>query len=94
LDEVSEVSAEEVGERGIRGAKQVQWVIKGKEGAADAPVLNNEVPAEIWEDKEGGGVLVRMRDGTWLRVGKIKLEGWTLKPAWRVLRDYLARTAK
>jgi methionyl-tRNA formyltransferase len=97
VDEVSAVEAEEVGERtvslpgGGKGA-EVRWVIKGKEGD-ERPVLD-EVPAEIRADKEGEGVLVKMRDGTWLRIGKIKLEGWKLKPAWRVMRDHLATAAK
>lgn len=39
------------------------------------------------EPVEGGRVVVQMRDGSWLRVGRIKVEGSTSKPARSVLES-------
>lgn len=39
------------------------------------------------EPGEGGRVVVQMRDGSWLRVGRIKVEGSTSKPAKGVLES-------
>ncbi|KAK4121354.1 hypothetical protein N657DRAFT_673667 [Parathielavia appendiculata] len=85
LDELSEVSAEEIGgEPTIRPGETpdvggVQYVMHGEVG---------EIAGRLWwhwAGAEGGKVLVRMRDGTWLSIGKIKLEGSVFKPAWSVL---------
>jgi methionyl-tRNA formyltransferase len=43
-------------------------------------------------DEDRLAVLVEMRDGSWLRVGRIKVEGEGDKPASRVLRRFRRRT--
>ncbi|KAL2171936.1 hypothetical protein VTG60DRAFT_995 [Thermothelomyces hinnuleus] len=43
------------------------------------------VTLPYWVDADGEGVLVRMANGSWLRIGRIKVEGSTSKPARLVL---------
>jgi methionyl-tRNA formyltransferase len=38
-------------------------------------------------DKDAGAVVVKMPDRSWLRIGRIKVEGMTSKPARRVLES-------
>lgn len=51
-----------------------------------APRMDSKsVKLRYWMDMDGKGVIVRMAQGSWLRVGKIKVEGSTFKPAGLVL---------
>ncbi|KAL2178091.1 uncharacterized protein P884DRAFT_284665 [Thermothelomyces heterothallicus CBS 202.75] len=43
------------------------------------------VTLPYWVDADGEGVVVRMSNGSWLRIGRIKVEGSTSKPARLVL---------
>ena len=42
------------------------------------------------KDPDAGAVAVHMPDGSWLRIGRIKVEGSTAKPAARVVKSLLS----
>ena len=49
------------------------------------------VTTRYWVDSDGEAVLVKMVVGSWLRIGKIKVEGSTFKPARAVLEGWGTR---
>lgn len=63
----------------------VTWVLHESTKGKDAEGQRKEIKAEYRVD--GHGVVVRMHDGSWLRIGKIKVEGSTSKPARQVLES-------
>jgi methionyl-tRNA formyltransferase len=90
LEDVEEVAvAGRSGEgEGEGGARYVTWLQKSDgSGSAEVATLRYVV------DGSGNGeaVLMRMVDGSWLRVGRIKVEGCTSKPARSVLESMRPR---
>ncbi|KAL2157679.1 hypothetical protein VTH06DRAFT_5162 [Thermothelomyces fergusii] len=57
---------------------------QAKDGGTVMGTESKRVALPYWVDADGeGGVVVRMADGSWLRIGRIKIEGSTSKPAGR-----------
>ncbi|KAK4251695.1 formyl transferase [Corynascus novoguineensis] len=75
------------------GDGTVTWIQKtplpqtteGKKSGVAPRMDSKSVTLRYWMDMDGKGVIVRMAQGSWLRVGKIKVEGSTFKPARHVL---------
>lgn len=85
LEELSEVGEEagDVQPIGETRRGNVIWVqTPGKKDVASG---KEEIRAEYYVN--GDGVVVRMPDESWLRIGRIKLEGSTSKPARQTLES-------
>jgi methionyl-tRNA formyltransferase len=79
------------------GDGTVTWVQKtaalplSKEARNAGEVVEWErerVTTRYWVDWDGEGILIKMVVGSWLRIGKIKVEGSTFKPARAVVEGW------
>ena len=59
-----------------------------KAGEGGVEWETERVTMRYWVDWNGEAVLVRMGGGSWLRIGMIKVEGSTFKPARAVLEGW------
>ncbi|KAL2129810.1 hypothetical protein VTI74DRAFT_7280 [Chaetomium olivicolor] len=75
--------------RGQGKGGEITWVQKPKEKAGKAATVKLRFCVDVDAGKDG--VVVCMSDGSWLRVGKIKVEGSTSKPARSVLESLKAK---
>ncbi|KAL2019710.1 hypothetical protein VTK56DRAFT_9247 [Thermocarpiscus australiensis] len=98
LEDVSEAAAAATagftgvqvqGEEEGRQERSVQWVQKAglKDNEGGLASREELVTVECRVDGDGEAVLMRMADGSWLRIGRIRVEGLTSKPARAVLES-------
>lgn len=81
---LEDICVSESGDGTLEDGGEIEWVIKPKDKDGEAEAVRLK-----FCDIEGNeGVVVCMPDGSRLRIGRIKVEGSTSKPARSVLEGF------
>ncbi|KAL2261402.1 hypothetical protein VTK26DRAFT_4220 [Humicola hyalothermophila] len=80
------VHSSDAGDEGGSSGGVVEWV-EMRDGKGGEKTEEDVVALKYFfpEEDDGGAVVMGLPDGSWMRIGKIKVEGTTSKPARRVL---------